>query len=135
MFIYYIINSYTIYNFSPYLFILLEAFLPIDNDFIPIILKQNMEDKEKIIKRTIFQSIGYLILFFASLVMNEIIIFKFFGLNKNTFDTISSRGDLDASNMAELEHCNSEIWEGLENDNQNNNLIDNNFNKNEINEN
>ena len=137
LFVYYIINSYTIYNFSPYLFILLEAFLPIDNDFIPIILNQNVDDEQKIIKRTIIQSIGYLILFFASLIMNEIIIFNFFGLNKNTFDIISSRGSLDSSNIKELDHCNSEICEGLENDNQNDNLIDNNFNKNEnlINEN
>ena len=128
LFVYYIINSYTIYNFSPYLFILIEAFLPIDNDFIAIFLKQ-MPDKERIINRTIIQSIGYLILFFASLIMNEIIILNFLELNANTFDTISTRGDLDSSNMAELERYNTEVCEGLENDNEND--IDNNFNKNE----
>ena len=63
--------------------------------------------------------------------MNEIIIFNFFDLNNNTFDTISSRGDLDTSNMAELERYNTEVCEGLENDNENDIDIDNNSNKNE----
>ena len=106
LFIYYILNSYTIYNFSPYLFILIEAFLPIDNDFILLILKQ-IGDREKIIKRTIIQSIGYFILFFSSLIINEIIIFNFCDLNTNTFDTISFRGELDSSSMKELDFRNS----------------------------
>jgi len=45
LFIYYIINAYTIYNFSPFLFILIEAFLPIDNDFIAAIFKHIPDDK------------------------------------------------------------------------------------------
>ena len=118
LFIYYIINLYTIYNFSPYLFILIEAFLPIDTDFIVLIFKQ-IGDEYKIIKRTIIQSIGYLILFFASFIINEIIIFNFCDLNKNTFDTISSRGDLDFCSMKELERYNSNSYEELAIDNEN----------------
>ena len=129
LFVYYIINAYTIYNFSPYLFILLEAFLPIDNDFIAVITKHIPDDK--IIKRTIIQSIGYLILFFASLIMNEIIILNFFGLNKNTFDKISFRGEIDSNNINELEHYNSYDFDGLENDKEDDNLIEVNTNKNE----
>ena len=117
LFIYYIINSYTIYNFSPYLFILIEAFLPIDNDLILLILKQ-IGDKDKIIKRTIIQSIGYLILFFASFIMNEIIIFNFCDLNKNTFDTISFRGDLDSCSIKELDSYNSNACEEFSIDNE-----------------
>ena len=138
LFIYYVINTYTIYYFSPYIFILLEALLPIDNDFIALLFK-TLPDKEKIIKRTIIQSIGYLILFIASLIMNEIIIFNFFDLNSNTFDTISTRGELDSSKLTELERYNTEVYEDIENDNEkdndNNNDndidIDKNFNKNE----
>jgi uncharacterized membrane protein len=134
LFIYYIINSYTIYNFSPYLFILVEAFLPIDNDFIALFFKQ-IYYKDRIIKRTIIQSIGYLILFFASLIMNEIIIFNFFDLNKNTFDRIALSGSFDSNNMKEYELHNSKSCESLENGKENDNLIDINFNESEISEN
>jgi uncharacterized membrane protein len=135
LFIYYILNTFTIYYFSPYLFILIEAFLPIDNDFIALILGL-IGDKERIIKRTIIQSIGYLILFIASLIMNEIIIFNFLDLNSNTFDIISTRGDLDCSNIKELSRYNSDVYEGIENDSEKD-LIDVNFkrNENEINDN
>ena len=136
LFIYYIINTYTIYYFSPFIFILLEALLPIDNDFIALFFKF-LPEKEKIIKRTIIQSIGYLILFIASLIMNEIIIFNFLDLNSNTFDIISIRGELDSSKLAELDRYNSEVYEDLEKDNEKDNLIDANFttNKNEVNDN
>ena len=70
LFVYNIIKTYTLFNFSLYLFILVETFLPIVNDFIAIILKQNVTYEKIIIKRTIIQSIAYLILLFASLIMN-----------------------------------------------------------------
>ena len=95
-FFYYIINALTIYNYSPYLFIILESFLPIDNDFISLLLKEE-EDKElyregNIIPRVLVQFFGNIILFFAAFILNEIIIFNFCGLNNNTFLKISSRG-------------------------------------------
>ena len=49
------------------------------------------------IKRTIIQSIGHIILFFGSLILNEIIIFNCLGLNRNIFLTISQRGKLESS--------------------------------------
>ena len=114
LFAYYILYSYTIYYFSPYLFILIEAFLPLDSDFITLILEQfEDKDKDRIIKRTIIQSIGYLILFFASFIINEIIIFNFCDLSSNTFDTISTRGDLDTYSMKELDRYNSSSCEDL----------------------
>ena len=126
LYIYYALNSLTIYNFSPNLFILIESFLFLDNDIFSLIFKKDIE--ENVIKRIIIQTIGYLIQFFASLIMNEIIIFNFFGLNKNTFDTISYRGTLDYSNMEELGSCISDVSEGLENGKENDNLVnDNNF--------
>ena len=96
-FIYYIIYAFTLYNYSPYLIIAVEALLPIDNDIIPYILKEKTKDDKyrKALKRTGFQSIGYIIIFFAALILNEIIVFNCFGLNKNTFKRISSRGDID----------------------------------------
>ena len=45
-FFYYIIFSLTIYNFSPYLIIVLEALLPIDNDIIPYFLGKEIDNKE-----------------------------------------------------------------------------------------
>ena len=96
-FIYYIINALTLYNFSPYLIIAIEALLPIDNDIIPYFLGEKDDDISKKLKRTAFQLIGYIIIFFAALILNEIIIFNFCGLNKNTFEIISFRGKLDSS--------------------------------------
>ena len=106
-FFYYVINALTIYNYSPYLFILIESCLPIDSDIFPIIFNNNVYDNEtteKIIKRTYIQVIGYIILFFASLILNEIIVFNFCGLNKNTFSKIVLRGDLDSS-LKEINAC------------------------------
>ena len=103
-FIYYIIYAFTLYNYSPYLIIAVEALLPIDNDIIPYILREKTKDDifNKILKRIGFQSIGYIIIFFAALILNEIIVFNFFGLNKNTFKRISSRGDIDIMPLKDM---------------------------------
>ena len=97
-FFYYIINIFTIYNYSPYLIILLEALIFIDIDSIENIFKiGNIDNRINVIKRTIIQSIGHIILFFGSLILNEIIIFNCLGLNRNIFLTISQRGKLESS--------------------------------------
>ena len=53
------------------------------------------EKTDKIYKRTYIQVFGYIILFFSALILNEIIILNFCGLNKNTFTNIALRGKLD----------------------------------------
>ena len=47
-FFYYIINALTIYNFSPYLIIVLEALLPIDNDIIPFFFGETIKKSKSI---------------------------------------------------------------------------------------
>ena len=92
-FFYYIIYTLVIYNNSPFLIILIEAFLPLDTDIIEIIFGSDKEyilkDKDKILKRFYYQSIGYLFLFFGSLILNEIIVFNCCGLND--FTSIKTR--------------------------------------------
>ena len=99
-FIYYILNVLTIYNYSPFLFILLESFLPIDEDVLLIVFDKSKDFIiDNVIKRNIYQLFGYFLLFFASLILNEIIILNFYGFNKNTFERITFRGKLDSCIM------------------------------------
>ena len=102
-FFYYIIYALTIYNFSPYLIIVLEALLPIDNDIIPFFLGKPVYKEKEAFKRTYIQLIGYAILFLAALILDEIIILNFCGFNKNTFSKISVRAELDT--LRELSMC------------------------------
>ena len=99
LFFYYIINALTIYNFNPYLIIIVETCLPIDNDMIEILYKDNVFNEDKILKRVLFQFIGYIIIIFSALILNEIIILNFFGLNKNIRENISSRSRLDVEGV------------------------------------
>ena len=96
-FFYYIINIFTLYNFSPSFMIILEACLPIDNDIISLFFRKESENKNKIIKRAFLQLIGYIIIFIAALILNEIIILNFLGLNKNIYSEISIRAIKDIS--------------------------------------
>ena len=96
-FIYYIINILTIYNFSPSFMIVLEACLPLDNDIIPVFWGKRIDNEDKVIKRTFLQLIGYIIIFIAALILNEIIILNFWELNKNIYSEISKRGIIDTS--------------------------------------
>ena len=112
-FIYYVINILTIYDFSPFLFIIIETLLPIDDDFIFLIFQNRddiIEKKDKIIKRTIIQSIGYIILFVGALIINEIIILNFCGFDENIFDKICKRGRIDLIPLNQTED------KGLEDD-------------------
>ena len=102
-FFYYIIYALTIYNFSPYLIIVLEALLPIDNDIIPYFLGKEVYREEDAFKRTYIQLIGYAIIFFAALILDEMLILNFCGFNKNTFSKISVRAELDT--LRELSMC------------------------------
>ena len=77
--------------------IILEACLPIDNDIISLFFRKESENKNKIIKRAFLQLIGYIIIFIAALILNEIIILNFLGLNKNIYSEISIRAIKDIS--------------------------------------
>ena len=114
-FIYYILNALTIYNYSPYLLILVDSFLPIDGDIIFIILKRKDFNVEDSIKRTVFQSFGYAILFCASLILNEMIVLNFWGFSDNTIAKINLRSHID-SNAIELRHSETEISDINEDD-------------------
>ncbi len=100
---YYIINVLTIYNFSPFFIVVLEACLPIDNDFIYILLGKVNYEEEFVFQRTYYQLIGYTIIFIAALILNEIFILNFCGFNKNTYKTISMRANKDLETDSKID--------------------------------
>ena len=110
-FFYYIIYTLTIFNNSPFLIIVIEAFLPLDNDIIKIILGTDQEyiirDKDKSLKRLFYQSFGYIFLFFGSLILNEIIVFNFCGFNNFTSEKMIERAQSDSIDIPQLELTNS----------------------------
>ena len=95
LFFYYVISALTIYNFNPYLIIIVETCLPIDNDMIEIFYKPEVNNKEKIVPRSLFQFIGYIIIIISALILNEILILNFLGCNKNIGSNISLRRKID----------------------------------------
>ena len=105
-FFYYIINTLILFNYSPFLIILVEALLPLDSDIIKIILNQEDEytalNHDRFLTRAYFQTIGYVFLFFGALILNEIIILNFCGFNRNTFSYINLRGKLDSTGNLEI---------------------------------
>ena len=109
-FLYYIINALIIYNYSPFLIILVEALLPFDNDVIKVIFHTGEEyivnSEDLILKRFGYQIIGYIFPLFGSLILNEIIIFNFCDLNKYTSKNIYERGEIDKNSFIELYNCN-----------------------------
>jgi hypothetical protein len=92
-FCYYISNIYIIYHYSPFVSILLEIILPIDSDILDYLVFNSTNDHipDEILKRFLFQMIGYIIIFIASLILNEIIVLNFCGLNTNTYLNILAR--------------------------------------------
>ena len=109
-FFYYILYTLVIFNNSPFLIILIEAFLPLDSDIIKIILHaKNIDyiDKDKSWERFGFQTIGYLFLLFGALILNEIIIFNRWGLNRFTVANIKIRAESDANDYSVLELTNT----------------------------
>ena len=86
--------------------ILVEALLPLDNDIITIALHQENEyekiNRKNILKRFYWQTVGFTILFFGALILNEIIIFNFCGLNKYTFGKINKRGEFEAGTLMQI---------------------------------
>ena len=96
---------------SPYLIILIESFLPVDSDIIEIILKNEYQfikdNKPQRLKRFYYQTIGYIFLLFGALILNEIIIFNRWGLNRFTVANIKIRAESDANDYSVLELTNT----------------------------
>ena len=92
-FCYYISNIYIIYHYSPFVSILLEIILPIDSDILDYLLfnSANYHIPDEILKRFLFQMIGYIIIFIASLILNEIIVLNFCGFSSNIYVNILAR--------------------------------------------
>ena len=97
LFAYYTLNALTIYNFNLYLIIIVETSIPIDTDLIEIFYR-TVFLPGKILTRVLFQTIGYIIIMIAALILNEIIILNFLGFNKN----ISSSNELDGEGSLTL---------------------------------
>ena len=100
-FFYYIISALTIYNFNLYLIIIVETCLPIDVDMIMIFYDNTLFNKEKILTRVLFQSIGYIIIIISALILNEIIILNFLGFNENIRSNIATRSMTDVEGLIE----------------------------------
>ena len=99
LFFYYIITALTIYNFNPYLIIIVETCLPIDTDMIERFYKKNINNEENIIPRALSQLVGYIIIIFSALILNEIIVLNFLDFNKNIRESISSRSLTDVEGL------------------------------------
>ena len=108
-FCYYICNVFILYHYSPFLTILVDTILPIDSDVLDCVIfnTQNGKYANDILVRFLIQTIGYIILFFASLILNEVIILNFCEFNKNTNLNIYERCKFESLN-ALINNINSE---------------------------
>ena len=95
---YYISNIYILYHYSPFLNILFEIILPIDSDILDYLIfhDENGKSIKYIMVRFGCQMIGYVILFFGALILNELIVLNFLGFNTNTFLNIAKRSENDS---------------------------------------
>ena len=107
-----------IYYFSPTLFIVTDIISPLLTWIVDSI--QNWETTTNII----LKSLGFSIVFFSSLIYNEIIICNFFGLNMNTKKCIEER---QKEELISLRVTESEIQNGnqQQNEHENDTTFDN----------
>ena len=100
-FCYYICNIFVIYKYSPFLIVLVDVIIPIDSDILDHLLFKTQNDHipSEILKRFGIQLIGYVIFFFASLILNEIIILNFCGFSKNIYLNILKRSQEDTEDL------------------------------------
>ena len=92
-FVYFICNASTIFYFSPYLNVLTDFLTP----FLLYFFYFLIFEKPKKYKRFCFEILGFIIVIFGALILNEIIIFNCLGLNENTYINISKRGEIDST--------------------------------------
>ena len=107
-FLYYVFNILSLFYFSPYINVLTDLISPflLTNALkISNVIQYKIGKKDKFEIDYSYESMfltffGYLIVYFGSLLLNEVVIFNCFGLNEGTFEDISDRGikDLNQSN-------------------------------------
>ena len=97
-FLYFVFNILTIFNFSPYINVLTDFLTPFLLSISYYIFFTSTRDDLKFI----FELIGYIIIFFGALILNEIIVLNFWGLNENTYENISKRGILESKLLGEI---------------------------------
>ena len=101
-FCYFVFNILTLYNFSPYLNVLTDFLTPFFLNIIDFFFNKKEKEKDNFNKKFLIENIGYALIIFGALILNEIIILNFFGLNENTYTNISERGKLDIICLDEL---------------------------------
>jgi len=119
-FCYFFLNIITLYYFTPYINVLTDFMTPCLTTFLTIIFIEPDKgiDQNIRIKRYIFEYIGYAILFFGALILNEIIIFNFFGLNIDTVSTIRQRGKLDSIDIQNIVPNNPDNNDDIDNNSE-----------------
>ena len=113
-FCYYISNIFIIYNYSPFVNIIVELVSPIDSDILDCYVFHTESDHPitEILWRNLYQIFGYIILLIAALILNEIIVFNFWGLNTNTYLNIMQRSKNDSIALLNVNNENDDESEG-----------------------
>jgi drug/metabolite transporter (DMT)-like permease len=113
-FCYYASNIFIIYNYSPFVNIIVELVSPIDSDILDCYVFDTQSDhpQNEILKRFLYQIFGYIILLIAALILNEIIVFNFWGLNTNTYLKIMQRSKNDSIALLNVNNENDDESEG-----------------------
>lgn len=118
------IFCYIILNFSPNIFLLTNVISSIIGWISKLIMKRNDSTLN-----IIFKAIGFFIIFFSTLIYNEIIIFNFLGLNKNTAYDIDERAKKELQMLLSNESTNYKDRDNDENNNEDNEEINKEDNK------
>ena len=86
----------------------------IDSDILDCYVFDTQSDhpREEILERFIYQIFGYIILLIAALILNEIIVFNFWGLNTNTYLNIMQRSKNDSIALLNVNNENDDESEG-----------------------
>ena len=105
---YFIFNALTIFHFSPYLNVLTDFITPLLYDILNYCFLDDDRNSNNI-KRYIYELIGFLIIIFGALILNEIIILNFLGLSDNTYSKIVYRSSLDFINFEAITPTNESL--------------------------
>ena len=105
---YFIFNALTIFHFSPYLNVLTDFITPLLYNILNYFFLDDDRNSNNI-KRYIYELIGFLIIIFGALILNEIIILNFLGLSDNTYSKIVYRSSLDFINFEAITPTNESL--------------------------